>query len=362
MVIPAFAVGRTQELLYYVREIMEKESLEMPVYVDSPLATRATEVYRKHPEVFDEEAWKIVHEPGGIFDFRQLHYTASAEESKALNRVKGAIIISASGMADAGRIRHHLKHNIWRPEAHVVIVGYQAPGTLGRRLLEGAQTVRLFGEDVAVKAHIHDLDSMSAHADQAQLLEWASNFKPPKLTIITHGEPESALAFQKVVEEKLDFKALVPARGSDHRVGRDSGQEVGGDAGDGAGHVAVRRAQMRIRGSVGAPADATDGTGPEDRIRWRRGCWRRCSRPPDGRRPVSICSPGIARAQGPAVEGRGQEGPRWPHRERLASGGGQGILAGTSRGRRILAFGRPARRRLSTSSCSAIHGGGPVCR
>jgi metallo-beta-lactamase family protein len=213
VIIPAFAVGRTQELLYFLRDIMDKQGLAMPIYVDSPLASKATEIYRKHAEVFDDEARKIVQEPGGIFDFPQLHYTASAEESKALNGKKGVVIISASGMADAGRIRHHLKHNLWRPEAHVVIVGFQAQGTLGRRLLEGAQTVRLFGEDVAVKAHIHDLAGLSAHADQAQLMEWASHFKPPKLTIVTHGETEASLALQGLLEKQLGFTVVVPARG-----------------------------------------------------------------------------------------------------------------------------------------------------
>jgi metallo-beta-lactamase family protein len=213
VIIPAFAVGRTQELLYFLRDIMDKQGLAMPIYVDSPLASKATEIYRKHAEVFDEEARKIVQEPGGIFDFPQLHYTASAEESKALNGKRGVVIISASGMADAGRIRHHLKHNLWRPEAHVVIVGFQAQGTLGRRLLEGAQTVRLFGEDVAVKAHVHDLAGLSAHADQAQLLEWASHFKPPKLTIVTHGETEASLALQGLLEKQLGFTVVVPARG-----------------------------------------------------------------------------------------------------------------------------------------------------
>lgn len=213
VIIPAFAVGRTQELLFFLREIMDKQGLNMPVYVDSPLASRATEVYRRHPELFDEEAWKLVHEPGGIFDFPQLHYTASAEESKALNGKRGVVIISASGMADAGRIRHHLKHNLWRPEAHVAIVGFQAQGTLGRRLLEGAQTVRLFGEDVAVKAQVHDLAGLSAHADQAQLMEWASHFKPPKLTLVTHGETEAALTLKGLLETKLHFTVVVPAKG-----------------------------------------------------------------------------------------------------------------------------------------------------
>ena len=220
VIIPAFAVGRTQELLYFLREIFDKHQVDMPVYVDSPLASRATEVYRKHREAFDDEAWKLVDEPGGIFDFPQLHYTTSAEESKALNGKSGVIIISASGMADAGRIRHHLKHNLWRPEAHVVIAGYQAPDTLGRRLLDGVDNVHLFGEEIAVKAHIHDLTGLSAHADQAQLLAWASHFKPPKLTAITHGELNAAETLAKLLEERLHFKVIIPVKGETIDLGK----------------------------------------------------------------------------------------------------------------------------------------------
>jgi metallo-beta-lactamase family protein len=209
VIIPSFAVGRTQEVIYYLRQIMEERKLDMPIYVDSPLASRATEIYRRHREVFDEDAWKLVGEPGGIFDYPQLHYTASADESRALNEKKGIVIISASGMADAGRIRHHLKHNLWRPESHVVIVGFQAQGTLGRRLLEGAQSVRIFGEEIAVRAHIHDITGLSAHADQGQLLAWASHFKPPRLVILTHGETEAALTLKQLLEERLRFNVAV---------------------------------------------------------------------------------------------------------------------------------------------------------
>ena len=209
VIIPAFAVGRTQELLYFLREIIEQHHLDMPIYVDSPLASRATEVYRKHREAFDEEAWKLVDEPGGIFDFPQLHYTQSADESRALNGKRGVVIISASGMADAGRVRHHLKHNLWRPEAHVVIVGFQAQGTLGRRLLDGDKRVRIFGEEIAVKAHIDEISGLSAHADQAQLLDWASHFAPPRLTILIHGELQSALTLERLLEEKLHFNVVV---------------------------------------------------------------------------------------------------------------------------------------------------------
>jgi len=209
VIIPAFAVGRTQELLFFLREIFDKHQLDMPVYVDSPLASKATEVFRRHREAFDEEAWKLVGEPGGIFDFPQLHYTSSADESRALNGKKGVVIISASGMADAGRIRHHLKHNLWRPEAHVVIVGFQAQNTLGRRLLDGEKRVRIFAEEIAVKAHIRDIIGLSAHADQTQLLAWASHFKPPRLTILTHGELNAATTLAKLLEEQLHFRVVV---------------------------------------------------------------------------------------------------------------------------------------------------------
>ena len=208
VIIPAFAVGRTQEILFFLREIFREQHLDMPVYVDSPLASKASAVYRKHPEAFDAEAWKLVQE-GGAFEFPQLHYTQSADESRALNGKRGIVIISASGMADAGRIRHHLKHNLWRPEAHVVIAGFQAQGTLGRRLLDGDKRVRIFGEEIAVKAHIDEITGLSAHADQEQLMSWASHFEPPRLTILVHGELKSALTLERLLEERLHFKVVV---------------------------------------------------------------------------------------------------------------------------------------------------------
>jgi len=209
VIIPAFAVGRTQELLYFLREIFASTDLDMPVYVDSPLASRATEIFRQHREEFDDEAWRLVREPGGIFDFPQLHYTSSADESRALNEKRGIVIISASGMADAGRVRHHLKHNLWRPESHVVIVGFQAQNTMGRRLLDGDKRVRIFGEEIAVKAHIHEISGLSAHADQAQLLAWAAHFQPPRLTILTHGEPNAAMTLERLLEDNLGFRTVV---------------------------------------------------------------------------------------------------------------------------------------------------------
>lgn len=209
VIIPAFAVGRTQELLYFLNKIEDERGLNMPVYVDSPLASRATEVFRRHPEAYDEESRRLVEEPGGIFDFARVRYTASADESRALNEKRGIVIISASGMAEAGRIRHHLKHNLWRPEAHVVIVGFQAQHTLGRRLLEGAESVRIFGDEIAVKAHIHELSGLSAHADQEQLVTWASHFEDPRLVILTHGESLAAEALKNMLRERLHFNVTV---------------------------------------------------------------------------------------------------------------------------------------------------------
>jgi len=212
VIIPAFAVGRTQELLFFLRKILDSRGLDMPIYVDSPLASRATEVFRRHREAFDEESWKLVNEPGGLFDFPQLHYTASADESRALNEKRGVVIISASGMAEAGRIRHHLKHNLWRPEAHIVIVGFQAQNTLGRRLLDGERHVRILGEDIAVRAHIHEITGLSAHADQQQLVAWAAHFQPPQLAILTHGEANAAFTLERILEERLHWRVVVAER------------------------------------------------------------------------------------------------------------------------------------------------------
>lgn len=210
VIIPAFAVGRTQEVVYYLERICAEGCFEMPIYVDSPLATRATEVFRRHGEVYDPETKARVKANGDVFEFPGLHYTASVEESRSLNEKRGVVIISASGMAEAGRIKHHLKHNLWRPEAHVVFVGYQAQGTLGRRLLEGDKRVRIFGEEIAVKAHIHEISSLSAHADREQLVSWAAHVRPPYLTLLTHGEPQAALSLKKALEDRLGFRVEVP--------------------------------------------------------------------------------------------------------------------------------------------------------
>lgn len=212
VIIPSFAVGRTQEVVYLLREWYEQGRLTMPVYVDSPLARQATEVYLRHSEVFDEKASQITKDNGSIFKFPFLHYTESPEESKSLNERKGIVVISASGMAEAGRIKHHLKHNLWRPENHIVFVGFQAAGTLGRRILDGEQRVRILGEEIAVKAKIHYMPGLSAHADRDQLLAWVSHFKPPILTFLTHGEPQALFSLKQLIEERLGFRVVVPRK------------------------------------------------------------------------------------------------------------------------------------------------------
>jgi len=210
VIIPAFAVGRTQEVVYYLERICGEGCYDMPIYVDSPLAGRATEVFRRHGEVYDPETQARVKAEGGVFDFPGLRYTTSVQESQSLNGRQGVIIISSSGMAEAGRIKHHLKHNLWKPEAHVVFVGYQAQGTLGRRLLDGDKRVRIFGEEIAVKAHIHEISGLSAHADREQLLAWAGHAGAPRLTLLTHGEPAAAFSLKKALEERFRFRVEVP--------------------------------------------------------------------------------------------------------------------------------------------------------
>ena len=217
VVIPAFAVGRTQELLYFIREIKDKglvkSNPDFPVYIDSPLARRATTIFTGDLDGYlDADALTLVQDGTHMFNFTNLHMTETVEESKALNE-DGVpkVIISASGMCDAGRIRHHLKHNLWRPECTVVFVGYQGEGTLGRSLLEGAKTVKLFGEEIAVHAKIVNFQGLSSHADRDHLLAWIADIKAPKPqhVFIVHGDREVAPYFAESVE-KLGFTAHAP--------------------------------------------------------------------------------------------------------------------------------------------------------
>ncbi|MDU2065247.1 MAG: MBL fold metallo-hydrolase [Sporomusaceae bacterium] len=217
IIIPAFAVGRTQTLLYYLQKLLrEKRIPDIPVIIDSPLAIAATSIFLRHSEDYDEEAYELLVASGkGPADWPNLRFTKTAEESKNINTMdQSAVIISASGMADAGRILHHLKHNLWRSDSTVLFVGYQAQGSLGRRIIEGAKRVKIMGEEVAVKAKICNLEGFSAHADQQQLLHWLSSFKePPAGVFIVHGEINMSEPFAKVVEETIQAPAYIPAYG-----------------------------------------------------------------------------------------------------------------------------------------------------
>ncbi len=215
LIIPSFAVGRTQELLYFIREIKEQGLVhsrpDFQVYVDSPLAGAATEIFSGDLTGYlDEEA--IDHLRGGaLFRFPGLNITEGTEESRSLNSdPTPKVIISASGMCDAGRIRHHLKHNLWKPECTVLFVGYQADGSLGRRILDGAQRVRLFGEEIAVRARIVRFHGLSSHADRDGLVRWINAFSPkPKQVFVVHGEARAAENYTLTLKE-LGFDAHAP--------------------------------------------------------------------------------------------------------------------------------------------------------
>ena len=222
VIIPSFAVGRTQELIYelnkyydsHLNEIGTKENelRKIPVYIDSPLAIKATEVFRRNSHAFDKEAKDHIMKGDNPLDFENLHFTQSADESKQLNfSTEPKIIISASGMCEAGRIRHHLKHNLWRKEASIVFVGYQAEGTLGSRLLEGEKCVKLFGEDIKVNAEIYNVEGFSGHADKPALLNWIGSFKEkPGKIFIVHGEKDSKEDFAKEVKDKFNINSIIP--------------------------------------------------------------------------------------------------------------------------------------------------------
>ena len=209
IIIPSFAVGRTQELLYFIREIKDKGLVKsvpnFTVCVDSPLAAEATTVYAGDLRGYlDKEAIAVIQGGENLFTFPGLTLSRTSEESKALNADKASkIIISASGMCDAGRIRHHLKHNLWRPECAVVFVGYQGEGTLGRRLLDGAKSVKLFGEEIAVRAKIINFPGLSSHADRDHLIAWAEHFSPkPQHVFVVHGDAPVTELFADTLNER----------------------------------------------------------------------------------------------------------------------------------------------------------------
>ncbi len=215
VLIPSFAVGRTQDLLYIFNKLVGEGRLPpLDVFVDSPLAQRATTVYASHPELYDAEAMAFMR--SGRQGKLRIHFTTSVEESQKINRIKsGAIIMAGSGMCEGGRIRHHFKHNLWRSECSIIFVGYQAYGTLGRAIVDGAKKVHVLGEEIAVRAKVFTIGGFSAHADQGELIEWLSAFKNRPEVFIVHGEEKAALEFEKVVRSRLDLSTRIPFKGEE---------------------------------------------------------------------------------------------------------------------------------------------------
>ncbi|MBV1757844.1 MAG: MBL fold metallo-hydrolase [Dethiosulfatibacter sp.] len=226
VVIPSFAVGRTQEIIYELNEHYDGESEfkkefdKINVYIDSPLASKATEIFKKNAHVFDEATRNKIMSGDNPLEFKNLHFTQTVDESKALNvSTEPKVIISASGMCNAGRIRHHLKHNLWRKNATIVFVGYMAEGTLGRMLKDGLKEVKLFGEEIVVNADIVSIDGFSGHADQNGLLEWLSGFKEgPKKIFLVHGEESSKQTFSEKIKEKFNYESIIPLMNSEYLI------------------------------------------------------------------------------------------------------------------------------------------------
>ncbi len=225
LIVPAFAVGRTQELVYRLHQLVVKRDIppHLPVYVDSPLAVDATGIYRLHPEAYDEELHQFLADGrnGDPFGFDMMRYTRTTAESKELNFLREpAIIISASGMAEAGRILHHLKNNIEDPRNTILIVGWQAPHTLGRRIVEKQAKVRIFGEEYQLRAQVETINGLSAHADRGELLEWTGHLqKRPSHTFIVHGEEDASTALAEALQREQGFAhAAVPQLGQKFTV------------------------------------------------------------------------------------------------------------------------------------------------
>lgn len=232
VVIPSFAVGRTQELIFEFNKFYEENSEyrdkldKLTVYVDSPMATTATEVFRKNAQVFDEETKDYILRGDNPLDFKNLKFTRSTADSQALNMDHSPkIIISASGMCEAGRIRHHLKHNLWDSRNSVIFVGYQAEGTLGKLLVEGAKEVTLFGEVIHVNAEIHNLEGFSGHADRNGLFSWLAGFQQkPKQVFLVHGEEESKQDFAKLIQQDLGYDPVVVLGNSEFELDMNTAQ------------------------------------------------------------------------------------------------------------------------------------------
>lgn len=231
VVIPSFAVGRTQEILYELNKIKDGTDdsefinkynvlMNTPVYVDSPLAISATEIFKQNEDLFDDDVKEAIERGDNPLEFDGLKFTRTAEESKGLNESnEPCIIISASGMCDVGRIKHHLKHNLWNPKSTILFVGYQAPGTLGRSIVNGAKKVKIFGEEIAVNARIEYIEGYSGHADQEWLLNFVySFFTKPKQIILVHGEEDSQNVLKEKLEETTNIPVTIPKLGEKYEL------------------------------------------------------------------------------------------------------------------------------------------------
>lgn len=231
VVIPSFAVGRTQEIVYELNKIKENTTdeefvkkyeklMKTPVYVDSPLAISATQVFRENEDLFDDDVKEAMSKGDNPLEFPGLKFTPTAEESKMLNEMTTpAIIISASGMCDVGRIKHHLKHNLWNPNSTILFVGYQAPGTLGHRIVNGEKNVKIFGEDIAVNARIEYIEGYSGHADQEWLMNFVYSFiDKPKHIFLVHGEEEGQLELKEKIEQETGIPTTIPEFGEAYEL------------------------------------------------------------------------------------------------------------------------------------------------
>jgi len=222
VIVPAFAVGRVQQLVLLLHELTNEGRVpNIPIFVDSPLAVDVTAVFRKHPEVFDEETRKYLTDGDDPFGFKRLTYIREANESKKLNDLHGpCVIISPSGMCEAGRILHHLRNNLEDPRCTVLITGYQADNTLGRRLLDKVPEVKVFGEPMRVRASVESLQALSAHADQAELLEWMKPLAGTvKKVFLVHGEPDGARTLQQAIQKQFGVETLLPGWGQKFELG-----------------------------------------------------------------------------------------------------------------------------------------------
>jgi len=235
VVIPSFAVGRTQEILYELNKIKETRDdekflreyetlMKTPVYVDSPLAISATEVFKENMDLFDEETQEEMMKGDHPLEFPGLKFTVTADESKALNASQEpSIIISASGMCEVGRIKHHLKHNLWNPNSTILFVGYQAPGTLGYSIVNGAKKVKIFGEEIAVNARIEYLEGYSGHADQEGLMNFIYSFiEKPKQVFLVHGEEDSQEVLGQKIEEEAELPVIIPRYGETYQLDKEN--------------------------------------------------------------------------------------------------------------------------------------------